>query len=47
MRHPLADPEDPGVDFSLTCADCGCTVCGVDADTVELERWTQARTWSI
>jgi hypothetical protein len=37
-RQHLADPEEPGIDFSLACADCGCTACSVDLDTIDDER---------
>lgn len=41
LRQHLIDPEEPGVDFAGACADCGCTSCCVDLDTVDDQR--QAR----
>lgn len=38
LRLHLIDPEEPGVDFALACADCGCTSCCVDLDTVDDQR---------
>lgn len=38
LRWHLIDPDEPGIDFALACADCGCTSCCVDIDTVDDQR---------
>ncbi len=39
-RWSLLDIDDPD-DFYFSCADCGCTTCCIDVDTLDGQRQTE------